>query len=135
MEETLAPNFSALIQFVNECEPLAEQGHAQLLGKYTGGCGRANQQAPGKVVQIIRAFGAEWKRGIEGINKEVLQSFTNFKNGTVILQTAFTQFVNYYERFNKILYNAAFESVIEARAELVGAPVIIAELKKYKPVY
>jgi hypothetical protein len=36
VEEILAPHFSILIQFVNECEPLVEQNHSQLLARYTG---------------------------------------------------------------------------------------------------
>ncbi|KAH7698689.1 vacuolar protein sorting-associated protein 52, partial [Aphelenchoides avenae] len=65
VEEVLAPHFSAMIQFVNECEPLIEQNHTQLLARYTG-----------KFTRFLRA----------AINAEVLQSFTNFKNGTTILQ-------------------------------------------------
>ncbi|KAI6173973.1 Vacuolar protein sorting-associated protein 52-like protein [Aphelenchoides besseyi] len=124
VEEVLAPHFCALIQFVNECEPLVEQNNAQQLAKYTG-----------KVTAIIRAFATDWKRSIEAVNGEVLKSFTNFKNGTNILQMAFTQFINYYQRFTKILNHDAFRSNPHATNELVGAQQIISELKKYKPVY
>ena len=41
---------------------------------------------PGRVTALVRGFNAEWKRAIELINAEVMQSFTNFKNGTQILQ-------------------------------------------------
>ncbi|CAD5228228.1 unnamed protein product [Bursaphelenchus okinawaensis] len=124
VEEVLFPHFNALIQFVNEVEPHVEQGHTQQLSRFTG-----------KVTQIVRAFVAEWKKSIEEINKEILQSFTNFKVGSTVLQAVFTQFVNYYQRFNKLLYHEAFSQCTEAKSELVGAPVIIAELKKYKPIY
>ena len=40
----------------------------------------------GRIQQLVRGFGAEWKRSIEVLNQEVMQSFTNFKNGTAILQ-------------------------------------------------
>lgn len=36
VEEVLSPHFLPLIQFVNECEPLVEQNHSQLLARYTG---------------------------------------------------------------------------------------------------
>jgi len=75
VEEILAPHFSSLIQFVNECEPLVEQNHSLILARHTN-----------KVTQIVRSFSADWKRSIEAINHEILQSFTNFKNGTNILQ-------------------------------------------------
>ena len=40
----------------------------------------------GRIQQLVRGFGAEWKRSIEVLNQEVMHSFTNFKNGTAILQ-------------------------------------------------
>ncbi|CAK5090627.1 unnamed protein product [Meloidogyne enterolobii] len=75
VEEVLSPHFSPLIQFVNECEPLIESNHSQLLARYTV-----------KVVQIVRTFSAEWRRSVEAINNEILHSFTNLKNAANILQ-------------------------------------------------
>jgi hypothetical protein len=104
----------------------------------------------GKITQIIRAFSAgnplfiinfyyslclDWKRSIESINTEILRSFTNLKNGTNILQTAFGQFVNYYQRFVKIVSHEAFAENQQVKSEVVDSQQIIAELKKYKPVY
>lgn len=43
-----------------------------------------------KVTGIVRSFSANWKKSIDAINKEILQSFTNFKNGTNILQVRYT---------------------------------------------
>ena len=77
VEEVLTPHFVQMIQFVQECEPLIEQSHTQLLARFRA-----------KRTQIIRSFGAEWKRSIEAVNNEILQSFTNFKNGTIILQVS-----------------------------------------------
>ncbi|PAV73102.1 hypothetical protein WR25_01012 [Diploscapter pachys] len=36
VEATLSPHFSALFSFVTECEPLVNQGHAQMLSRYNG---------------------------------------------------------------------------------------------------
>uniref|UniRef100_A0A914Z5Q9 Vacuolar protein sorting-associated protein 52 homolog n=1 Tax=Panagrolaimus superbus TaxID=310955 RepID=A0A914Z5Q9_9BILA len=36
VEEVLYPHFHSLIQFVNECEPLIDQNHSQLLKRHTG---------------------------------------------------------------------------------------------------
>uniref|UniRef100_A0AC35GC76 Vacuolar protein sorting-associated protein 52 homolog n=1 Tax=Panagrolaimus sp. PS1159 TaxID=55785 RepID=A0AC35GC76_9BILA len=123
VEEVLYPHFHSLIQFVNECEPLIDQNHSQLLKRHTG-----------KVMQLVRSFGADWKRAIEAINHEILQSFTNFKNGTAILQNAFTQFIQYYQRFNKVLSHEAFNECT-VKQELINVHHIMMELKKYKPVY
>jgi len=40
----------------------------------------------GRVQQIVRGFNNDWKRALEMINGEVMRAFTNFKNGTQILQ-------------------------------------------------
>ena len=40
----------------------------------------------GRVTQIVRGFNADWKRALEIINQDVMRAFTNFKNGTQILQ-------------------------------------------------
>jgi hypothetical protein len=34
----------------------------------------------------VRGFNNDWKRALEMINGEVMRAFTNFKNGTQILQ-------------------------------------------------
>ena len=34
----------------------------------------------------MKGFNADWKKSIELINQDVMRSFTNFKNGTQILQ-------------------------------------------------
>lgn len=39
-----------------------------------------------RVQQIIRGFNNDWKKALETINQEVMRAFTNFKNGTQILQ-------------------------------------------------
>lgn len=45
-----------------------------------------NIYTAGRVPQIVRGFNADWKRALEVINGEVMRAFTNFKNGTQILQ-------------------------------------------------
>lgn len=39
-----------------------------------------------RIQQLVRGFAANWKKSIEELNEDVMQSFTNFKNGTAILQ-------------------------------------------------
>ncbi len=39
VEELLFPHFGALMNFVKECEPLVDQGHTELLRRYTGQAG------------------------------------------------------------------------------------------------
>ena len=43
----------------------------------------------GRIQQLVRGFASDWKRSIENINQEIMRSFSNFKNGTAILQVRF----------------------------------------------
>ncbi|GMT32363.1 hypothetical protein PFISCL1PPCAC_23660 [Pristionchus fissidentatus] len=123
VDVSLSPHFGPLISFVNECEPLVNQQATNLLVRYNV-----------RLTSVIGSFSANWKRSIDAINGEIVKSFTNFKNGTNILQSAFTQLVNYYQRFSKIAQHDAFRDC-PARQEMVNVHVIIVELKKYKPVF
>ncbi|VDK83209.1 unnamed protein product [Onchocerca ochengi] len=123
VELLLRPHFGDLMSFVNECEPLIEQGHKQLLIRYSD-----------SVTKIVRSFCAHWKKSIDAINNEIVRSFTNFKNGTNILQVTFTQFVQYYHRFSKVLSHEVFAENTVLK-ELVNIHHIMVEIKKYKPVY
>ncbi|EFO18749.2 hypothetical protein LOAG_09744 [Loa loa] len=119
----LRPHFGDLMSFVTECEPLIEQGHKQLLIRYSD-----------NVTKIVRSFCANWKKSIDAINNEIVRSFTNFKNGTNILQVTFTQIVQYYHRFSKVLSHEVFAENAVLK-ELVNIHHIMVEIKKYKPVY
>jgi len=44
----------------------------------------------GRIQQLVRGFAADWKKSIENINQEIMRSFSNFKNGTTILQVSKT---------------------------------------------
>ena len=39
-----------------------------------------------RLQQLVRGFAGDWKKSIEVLNQDIMQSFTNFKNGTAILQ-------------------------------------------------
>ncbi|KAJ1364466.1 Vacuolar protein sorting-associated protein 52 [Parelaphostrongylus tenuis] len=123
VEVTLQPHFSQLLTFVTECEPLVQQGHTQLLVRYND-----------KLTAVIQSFSANWRRSIDMINGEVVKSFTNFKNGTNILQAVFTQLVQYVQRFSKLVSHEIFRDN-PARNDMVNIHHILVELKKYKPVY
>ncbi|VDK22615.1 unnamed protein product [Anisakis simplex] len=93
VEAMLWPHFGELITFVTECEPLIEQGHTQLLIRYSE-----------KVTAIVRSFSANWKKSIDAINKQILESFTNFKNGTNILQVHFSNFLYVFFPIQTFVY-------------------------------
>lgn len=39
-----------------------------------------------RVTQLIRGFGGSWKASVESLSQDVMRSFTNFRNGTSIIQ-------------------------------------------------
>ena len=36
--------------------------------------------------QIVKGFSSDWKKALDLINQDIMRTFTNFKNGTAILQ-------------------------------------------------
>lgn len=121
IEEVLSSYFIGLMTFVKECEPLTESGQADAL-----------KDSQHKVMPLIRSFAKNWKTSIEAINHEVMNSFTNFKNGTSILQGGLTQLIQYYHRFQKILAHPSFKA-LPTRAEMVNIHHVMVEVKKHKP--
>ena len=95
----LSPYFGGMIAFVKDTEITLERetrrdrimvderesflctsgSHFPILISFTG-----------RIQQLVRGFNTDWKKSIESINTEIMKSFTNFKNGTAILQVSST---------------------------------------------
>ncbi|ELT91956.1 hypothetical protein CAPTEDRAFT_183678 [Capitella teleta] len=123
IEEILTPHFGGMMMFVKEAEVLQERGQLDIL---------KNQER--RIVQIVRGFNSDWKHAIEMTNQETMRSFTNFKNGTQILQGALTQLIQYYHRFQKILSQSPFKNMA-VRSELINIHNVMVEVKKHKPTF
>lgn len=123
VEEVLSPYFSDMMAFVKENEPLLEKGQTNYI--------RLNE---GFVEKIIRNFAMRWKAVIENMNQEVMRSFSNFKNGTAILQAALTQLIQYYHRFHKVLSQSPFNR-LACRTELINIHHVMVEVKKHKTTF
>lgn len=80
------------------------------------------------------AFNGKWKTALDHLNKEVLGSFPNFKNGTNILQQALTQFVQHYHNFHKVMATAELSNCSQ-QYPLINVHQLIVEVKKYKPSF
>lgn len=74
---------------------------------------------------LVYSFSSNWKTSLEQINREVLSSFPNLVTGSSLLQLAFTQLIQYYHRFNKLL-------IPSIKTQLPNIHLIMVELKKYK---
>lgn len=123
IEEILSPYFGGMIMFVKDCEVQMDRG-----GPDSVKCDEM------RVQQIVRGFNNDWKRALEMINGEVMRAFTNFKNGTQILQGALTQLIQYYHRFQKVLSQGTFRNM-QIRNELINIHHVMVEVKKYKPTF
>ena len=121
VEETLSPHFGALMQFVRDAEAMVERGDSEAL-----------KREERRITDLVRSFAAGWKKSLEEINNEIMRSFTNFRNGTNILQDALKQLILYYNRFQKILGLQVLKS-LPARGEAINIHHIMVEVKKYKP--
>ncbi|XP_047515881.1 vacuolar protein sorting-associated protein 52 homolog isoform X1 [Pieris napi] len=114
VEEILSPHFGGLMQFVKEGEQLLEQDKKNELAGLEK-----------KSLNLVSSFSSSWKQSLEEIHREVLVSFPNLVTGSGLLQMALTNFVQYYQKFNKLL-------TPNARTQLVNIHVIMVEIKKYK---
>ena len=123
IEEVLIPHFGSLITFVKEAEMMLQKNETDKL-----------EQEETRVIQLVKSFAVEWRRKMEMINAECMKYFTNFKNGTHILQGALTQLIQYYHKFQKILSQAPFKNH-PIRSELVNMHHLMVEVKKFKQTF
>ncbi|XP_040180900.1 vacuolar protein sorting-associated protein 52 homolog [Rana temporaria] len=121
IEEILAPSFGGMTAFVKESESLIEKGQQDRL-----------KSEEARVAQLVRGFSATWKQAVEALSQDVMRSFTNFKNGTSIIQGALTQLIQYYHRFHKILSQPPLRN-LPVCSELINLHHLMVELKKHKP--
>ncbi|GLD72066.1 vacuolar protein sorting-associated protein 52 homolog isoform X1 [Lates japonicus] len=121
IEEILSPPFGGMIAFVKEAEALMEKGQLDRL---------KNEEA--RITQLVRGFSSTWKQSVESMSQDVMRSFTNFKNGTSIIQGALTQLIQYYHGFHKILNQPTSRS-LAVRSELINLHHLMVEVKKHKP--
>ncbi|XP_032435906.1 vacuolar protein sorting-associated protein 52 homolog [Xiphophorus hellerii] len=121
IEEILSPPFGGMIAFVKEAEALMEKGQLDRL---------KNEEA--RITQLVRGFSSTWKQSVESMSQDVMRSFTNFKNGTSIIQGALTQLIQYYHGFHKVLNQPTFRS-LAVRSELINLHHLMVEVKKHKP--
>uniref|UniRef100_H3CBA5 Vacuolar protein sorting-associated protein 52 homolog n=1 Tax=Tetraodon nigroviridis TaxID=99883 RepID=H3CBA5_TETNG len=121
IEEILSPPFGGMIAFVKEAEALMEKGQLERL-----------RSEEARITQLVRGFSSTWKQSVEAMSRDVMRSFTNFKNGTSIIQGALTQLIQYYHGFHKVLNQPTFRS-LAVRSELINLHHLMVEVKKHKP--
>lgn len=125
IEEVLSPYFGGVLAFVKEVEPLLQ----------INGSSSSNLKSyENRVGPLSKNFCTTWKKSIESLNNEVMQCFTNFKTGTLVLQRALETLIAAHHSFNRILSHSAF-SHLNLKANIVSSHHLIVEAKKYKPTF
>ena len=76
VDEVLSPHFQSLITFVGDIEKSDPKSIDTT-----------------RYELVCQDFNATWKNSLATINQTVLQSFSNFKNGTTVLHTVLKQSV------------------------------------------
>ncbi|RWS27982.1 vacuolar protein sorting-associated protein 52-like protein [Leptotrombidium deliense] len=123
VEDLLCQHFSTMICFVKDCEAYQEKCDVSAI-----------QREEGKIGDIVKSFNGGWRKSIEEINREVLNSFTNFKCGNNIQQTALTQIIQYYHRFHKLVTSTPLKNTA-VRSSLMNIHQLMVEIKKYKTTF
>ena len=121
VEHTLQTVFKDLVVFVKEAEPLVEAGNIDKMSFYEA-----------SIRKIAKNFAHNWKKIVDTISKEVLQSFTNFREGGAIFQEILSQMLHYYNRFHKLMSNPPFKS-LHLKADLLSNHQLMVEVRKLKP--
>ncbi len=123
MEAELAPYFGLLMNFV-----LRTEADANFKDIASGNLAVLILE---RFEKIATDFNSTWKSSLASINTTIMQSFPNFQTGTRILQTAFTELVQFYRRFN-VLWEKRFEGSNAPKAFPISLPSVIVEMKKFK---
>lgn len=80
-----------------------------------------------KVENISNQFNDRWKSYLNKMNNEIMRSFTNFKNGTDLLQQALNELIQYYAKFHKNVSSSSFNNL-----NMISVHQVMLEVKKYK---
>ncbi|KAI9143306.1 Sac2 family-domain-containing protein [Paraphysoderma sedebokerense] len=90
--------------------------------------------SPEKLDRVASEFNQTYRNHITTINSSVTQNFTNFENGTIILQSVLSELVVYYSRFMEIVETKFRKQGGPGgmKVQPVGVQNVMVEVKKYK---
>lgn len=135
VENQLQRHFPELVAFVKTTEPAVadiEEPSAR------AGAGQAGPP-PGvdvqKMEEVVRHFSRSWKAAMDRIHQYVMQSFTNFQNGMVILKQVLTQLLLYYTRLQRVIHKSFPQQPPAFAHELVTNTTILMEIKQYSKTF
>jgi len=119
-EEELAASFGGIMAFVKEAA--------------SGGATASPNYGQARIEQLTKSFKQQWKQSVEKIDANVMRSFTNFQNGTKILEIVLTQLVIFYDKFTKILKENPYRRP-GGWPDLIDRHHVLIEVKKHKTAF
>mmetsp|Transcript_129880 Transcript_129880/g.416786 ORF Transcript_129880/g.416786 Transcript_129880/m.416786 type:complete len:715 (-) Transcript_129880:101-2245(-) len=128
IESQLMRHFPDLVMFVKSTEP-----HVADVDESTA---RAQQGPPlgvdvQRMEQVVRKFSQSWNTETRQINSYVMTSFTNFSNGSEILNQVLMQLLLYYTRLQKIIAKSFPKQPPAFSHEMVTSSTLLMEIKQY----
>jgi hypothetical protein len=140
VSEEISPHFSHLVNFVEELEKLNDTDAVESgilpserldLDISVSDIDCTNKNV-GRFEKIAKDFAQNWKNALGLINASTMQSFSNFKIGTLVLNTILKRIVVQYQAF--LMF---WEKKFPPNARLSVQPVMIHQLvveikSKYK---
>eukprot|EP00040_Diaphanoeca_grandis_P031827 m.191310 g.191310 ORF g.191310 m.191310 type:complete len:698 (+) comp32425_c0_seq1:236-2329(+) len=123
-EEALQAAFGGIFTFVKDTE-------RALTRASDPGAIRVDES---RIQSLIQRFARDWKSAITTMEGDIMKTFTNFKNGTAILQTSLAHLVLMYDRFLAILKNPPFKRN-GGWPDLIDKHLVKVEVKKHKTTF
>ncbi|KAF9913671.1 Vacuolar protein sorting-associated protein 52, partial [Lobosporangium transversale] len=130
VEEELKPYFGDLISFIRMVDIAGGVSKVQL----------------DHFERTSYSFSNSWRQSLLAINTSVIQHFSSFKNGTLVLHQVLAQLLVYYTRFHSLLdeklrelgasgSSSSTNAVISTRGwshQPVGVQTVMVEVKKFR---
>ncbi|KAI9497981.1 Sac2 family-domain-containing protein [Zychaea mexicana] len=114
VDEQLKPFFGSMV----DCVKRSEQSKNMA------------QPEKGEMQRISHEFAQTWRQSLTSINSSVIQYFSNFKNGTMVLHAVLGQLIVYYTKFLDILEQRGISGV-----QPVGVQTVMVEIKKFRSTF
>lgn len=84
------------------------------------------------LVQTTKKFNQNWKTEIDTLNRDCIQSFSNFKCGTRIIQAALTELLETYAAFYNLVTRKNYPQL---RQELINVQKLMVDVKEKRPQF
>mmetsp|Transcript_87441 Transcript_87441/g.183000 ORF Transcript_87441/g.183000 Transcript_87441/m.183000 type:complete len:721 (-) Transcript_87441:102-2264(-) len=128
IESQLTRHFPDLVAFVKATEPFVadidESSRASVAGPPAG----VDVQ---RLEQVVKKFAQNWSSETRQIHSYVMTSFTNFSNGSEILNQVLMQLLLYYTRLQKIIAKSFPKQPPAFAHEMVTSSTLLMEIKQY----